>query len=213
MEEYKTDPLYSDAVELVSTNKKASVSFLQRALKIGYNRAARLIEGMEEEKIISLIDASGARQVLKPTGDRKRMAIEEPSIAYLSVSAEQHIGKDLLAAMIDELKSAPNSWQKLTKDQQDDVIDRLKRRIAVNITAAVSIIAAKDRPTLTGHVKKVTFADSGVEGQIVLSKNQPGRHDLSDSQGEDVLIVITNPKEFTQTMDDIEGEQEQRTIF
>ncbi len=51
------DPLYKDAIEIVKKERKASASYLQRRLKIGYNRAARMIEKMEEEGLISdLID-------------------------------------------------------------------------------------------------------------------------------------------------------------
>lgn len=58
------DELYMDAVRLVTTKGKASISIVQRGLKIGYNRAARLVEAMEEKGLISGIDSSGSRQVL-----------------------------------------------------------------------------------------------------------------------------------------------------
>ncbi len=58
------DPLYKQAVEIVTESGKASISYLQRRLKIGYNRAARMIEEMESAKIVSSIQSSGSRQVL-----------------------------------------------------------------------------------------------------------------------------------------------------
>ncbi len=58
------DPLYKQAVEIVTESGKASISHLQRRLKIGYNRAARMIEEMESAKIVSSIQSSGSRQVL-----------------------------------------------------------------------------------------------------------------------------------------------------
>ena len=58
------DPLYSQAVGVVVKHQRASTSFLQRQLQIGYNRAARIIERMEQEGKISLADATGKRRVL-----------------------------------------------------------------------------------------------------------------------------------------------------
>ena len=58
------DPLYKQAVEIVTESGKASISHLQRRLKIGYNRAARMIEEMESAKIVSSIQSSGSREVL-----------------------------------------------------------------------------------------------------------------------------------------------------
>ena len=61
------DPLYNQAVEIVTESGKASISNLQRRLKIGYNRAARMIEEMESAKIVSSIQSSGSREVLTPS--------------------------------------------------------------------------------------------------------------------------------------------------
>ncbi len=58
------DPLYARAVELVTRESKASTSFVQRHLQIGYNRAARMIERMESQGIISQANHAGKREVL-----------------------------------------------------------------------------------------------------------------------------------------------------
>jgi len=58
------DPLFDQAVDLVSREQKASTSFLQRHLQIGYNRAARIIDIMEAEKMISPASQTGKREVL-----------------------------------------------------------------------------------------------------------------------------------------------------
>jgi len=57
------DELYNRAVEIIKTEGKASTSFLQRKLGIGYNRAARIIDQMEEEKIISPANHIGKREI------------------------------------------------------------------------------------------------------------------------------------------------------
>ncbi len=60
------DPMYDQAVEVVLKNRKASISLVQRHLKIGYNRAARLVEDMEKVGLVSAMSASGQREILVP---------------------------------------------------------------------------------------------------------------------------------------------------
>lgn len=58
------DPLYDEAVAIVTDTRKASISYLQRRLKIGYNRSARLIEAMEAAGVVSEMLSNGTREVL-----------------------------------------------------------------------------------------------------------------------------------------------------
>ena len=60
------DPLYDQAVEVVLKDRKASISYVQRKLKIGYNRSARLLEDMENAGLVSSLTSSGQREVLVP---------------------------------------------------------------------------------------------------------------------------------------------------
>jgi S-DNA-T family DNA segregation ATPase FtsK/SpoIIIE len=62
------DALYDKALAIVARERKATVSYIQRRLEIGYNRSARLIERMEEEGIISKPNHKGVREVLLPEG-------------------------------------------------------------------------------------------------------------------------------------------------
>lgn len=58
------DPLYDDAVRIVTESRRASISLVQRRLRIGYNRAARMMEEMESAGVVSSMDHNGSREVL-----------------------------------------------------------------------------------------------------------------------------------------------------
>jgi S-DNA-T family DNA segregation ATPase FtsK/SpoIIIE len=62
----EVDPLYDEAVAVVTETRKASISYVQRRLKIGYNRAARMIEEMEASGVVSQVQSNGSREVLAP---------------------------------------------------------------------------------------------------------------------------------------------------
>jgi len=66
VDEGEQDPLYDDAVRIVTETRRASVSGVQRRLKIGYNRAARLVESMEAAGLVGPLQSNGSREVLAP---------------------------------------------------------------------------------------------------------------------------------------------------
>jgi S-DNA-T family DNA segregation ATPase FtsK/SpoIIIE len=68
----EADPMYDQAVEIVLKNRRASISLVQRHLRIGYNRAARLLEQMENSGLVSAMQSNGNREILAP-----KTAIEE----------------------------------------------------------------------------------------------------------------------------------------
>ena len=65
----EADALYDQAVAIVLKNRKASISLVQRHLRIGYNRAARLLEQMEQSGLISTMQSNGNREILVPAGN------------------------------------------------------------------------------------------------------------------------------------------------
>jgi S-DNA-T family DNA segregation ATPase FtsK/SpoIIIE len=60
------DPLYDEAVQIVLRDRKPSISYVQRRLKIGYNRSARLVEAMEHAGVVGPLQSNGSREVLAP---------------------------------------------------------------------------------------------------------------------------------------------------
>ena len=65
-ESLSANDLYDQAVAVVTRDKKASTSYVQRRLQIGYNRAASLIERMEKEGVVSAANHAGKREILAP---------------------------------------------------------------------------------------------------------------------------------------------------
>jgi S-DNA-T family DNA segregation ATPase FtsK/SpoIIIE len=65
----EADPLYDQAVEVVVKHRRASISLVQRHLRIGYNRAARLLEQMEQSGLVSAMSSNGNREILVPARD------------------------------------------------------------------------------------------------------------------------------------------------
>ncbi|RTL30265.1 MAG: DNA translocase FtsK, partial [Rhodocyclaceae bacterium] len=62
----EADPLYDQAVEIVVKTRRPSISLVQRHLRIGYNRAARLIEQMERSGLVTPMGSNGNREVVAP---------------------------------------------------------------------------------------------------------------------------------------------------
>jgi S-DNA-T family DNA segregation ATPase FtsK/SpoIIIE len=60
------DPMYDQAVSVVLQHRRASISLVQRHLRIGYNRAARLLEQMEQSGLVSAMATNGNRDILVP---------------------------------------------------------------------------------------------------------------------------------------------------
>ena len=65
----EADALYDQAVAIVLKNRRASISLVQRHLRIGYNRAARLLEQMEQSGLVSSMQSNGNREILVPAGN------------------------------------------------------------------------------------------------------------------------------------------------
>jgi len=65
------DPLYDQAVQIVLDTRKASISGVQRRLKIGYNRAARMVESMEAAGLVGPLQSNGTREILAPNAGSK----------------------------------------------------------------------------------------------------------------------------------------------
>lgn len=92
------------------------------------------------------------------------------------------IGKDLLEAMIEEFALLQCPWQKLAQDKQQDVIDRLRKRIVENVANAVHLIASNGATTVFATIESVNKKD-GIKATMLVSSGADGRHELFDMCG------------------------------
>jgi hypothetical protein len=101
------------------------------------------------------------------------------------------VAGDLIGMLVGELKLLPDIWPKIGPDEQDDIIERVRKRVSDSVRQAVKLIASAGRITVTGDLKKVTFADK-VEAVFSLSKNDPRALELCHAQGLACLIVVAS---------------------
>ncbi|MEK7916606.1 cell division protein FtsK [Burkholderia contaminans] len=121
------------------------------------------------------------------------------------------IGKDLLSALITELRLLPDVWVKLSEQKQNDIIDRLSRRVEHNVKMAVHLIASDGRIVVQGDLDQITIKD-GVKAVVKFGGSAPNLHELYDASGKTVLVVVANPGEHTSGMDEVRGESDQRGL-
>lgn len=110
------DALYSAALAVVLKNKRVSISTVQRELRIGYNRAARLIESMEKAGVVSAMDGQGARTILNPATEAAQAQEESkanpiPAGSGIIETNEKPTGTDnagpIVEAAVIEMKEKP----------------------------------------------------------------------------------------------------------
>ena len=121
------------------------------------------------------------------------------------------IGKDLLSAIVTELKLLPKPWPKLSESKQNDIIDRLRARVESNVAMAVHIIASQGRTVVAGDLDQITIKD-GVKAVVKFGANAANLHELYDVAGKAVLVVVANAADHTGGMDQIKGDGDQRVM-
>lgn len=121
------------------------------------------------------------------------------------------IGKDLLSALVTEIKLLPDPWPKLSQKKQDDIIDRLRSRVESNVKMAVHLLAAEGRVTIAGDLDQITIKD-GVKAVVKFGTGAANLHELYDVAGKAILLVVANAADHTGGMNEIEGEADQRAM-
>lgn len=121
------------------------------------------------------------------------------------------IGKDILSAIVMELKLLPKPWPKLSEAKQNDIIDRLRDRVDANVKMAVHLIASQGRTVVAGDLDQITIKD-GVKAVVKFGPNAANLHDLYDVAGKAVLVVVADAENHTTGMGEIKGDGDQRVM-
>ncbi|WP_157128487.1 DNA translocase FtsK [Cupriavidus sp. USMAA2-4] len=122
------------------------------------------------------------------------------------------LGKDLLSALVLELKMLPDTWAKLSQKKQDDILDRLRSRVDASVKMAAHLIAANGRTVVQGDLDKITIKD-GAQVLIKFGKSVSALHELAEAQGQAVLLVLSGDgSQYTGGMDEVRGESDQRGL-
>ncbi len=121
------------------------------------------------------------------------------------------IGADLLQALVQEVKLLPDVWPKMSKAKQDDVIERLRKRVIHNVQMATHLIASDGRVTVVAELEQITVKD-GIKAVLTMSKNDPNRHGLIDCQGKTVLIALADAEAHMGEVAAVRGEEDQRAM-
>lgn len=121
------------------------------------------------------------------------------------------IGKDILSAIVTELKLLPKPWPNLSESKQNDIIDRLRSRVESNVRMAVHLIASQGRTVVAGDLDQITIKD-GVKAVVKFSSQAPNLHELYDAASKAVLVVVANAADHTGGMDEIRGDGDQRVM-
>ncbi len=121
------------------------------------------------------------------------------------------IGRDILTALMQEIKLLPDVWAKVPQSKQDDVIERLRNRVDVGVKMAVHLIASNGRTVVAGDLEQITIKD-GAKAVIKIGRGAESLHELYEAQGQQVLVVVSGAHEHTAGMDEIRGESDQRAM-
>ncbi len=121
------------------------------------------------------------------------------------------IGKDLLSALVSEIKLMPKSWPELSKDRQDDVIDRLRARVETNVKMAVHLLNSQGRVTIPADLEQFVSKD-GVKVVFKVSPHAAGIVELMQATGKTCLLVVADADDHLLGMDEVTGEPDQRAF-
>lgn len=130
--------------------------------------------------------------------------------AILAMTADT-IGKDLLGALVAEIKLLPDVWPKMSEAKQNDVIDRLRKRVEDNVRMACHLIASEGRSVVMGDLESVNIKD-GIKAVLKVGAGNAQRHDLFDAVGKACLLVVADSAQHLAGIGEVTGESDQRNM-
>lgn len=122
------------------------------------------------------------------------------------------IGRDMLSAMVDELRNQQDVWQKLSEQQQADTIDRLTKRVKSNVQTAVHLIASNGNNTVVADLEQVAIKD-GVKAVFKVDMGNPAIEDIFNGVGKPFLLAVSRAAELTGGMDAVKPDPDQPNLY
>jgi len=119
---------------------------------------------------------------------------------------------DLVAAMLAELRGMPDHWSRLNNDLQQKIIERLKEKTRDAVNSAVTILMRSEFQAVPAKLDSIHRKD-GIRANITVNGDAVCRHALFDAAGAQVLVVIADPKRWTERMDEIRAKDDQLELF
>ena len=134
-----------------------------------------------------------------------------PEFAEIAGMTADTICVDLLSAVVTEIKLLPDVWQKLSENKQQDIIDRLRKRVETNVRMSVHLIASQGRKVVVGDLESVAIKD-GIKATLKVSAGNESRHDLFDSVVKACLLVVSEVGGHLSGMDAVQASHDQSPL-
>lgn len=119
---------------------------------------------------------------------------------------------DVRDAILDQIRNLQSPWQKAPEAVQEAIIESISKTAEHLVRECVKLVASAGRKVITGNLDQIVVKD-GIKAVVKLSKSDPYRHELMDSQGQAVLIVVADPEEFTGSKDDAKADLDQPNLL
>jgi hypothetical protein len=136
--------------------------------------------------------------------------MDSPEIkSVLNMTAET-VGKDILQALVMEIKMLPDVWQKLAQKKQDDILDRLRKCVETNVRMAVHLINSEGRTHCVADLEGVTIKDDiKATFKVARASGYESMQHLFDSVGQSCIIIVAEGRSHMGGMNDIRSDPEQ----
>lgn len=123
------------------------------------------------------------------------------------------MGKDLLGFLVQEFKAMPKSWQQLSESEQNEVLDRARLSVETIVESAVAALASEDWVSVLAVIESVAIKDH-VKATIRITRNNSDEsmHELFNSRSQPCRIVLASADSYTEGMEEIKGEADQRVM-
>ncbi|MES2218371.1 MAG: hypothetical protein V4501_08160 [Pseudomonadota bacterium] len=133
--------------------------------------------------------------------------------AVAAMTAET-VGVDLLSALVAEVKLLPDVWEKLPQLKQEDLIERLRNRVAENVKQAVHLISSANRITVSATLDSITISGGTKATLKIDMHNDPSSlQELFGSVKKPCLIIVAPPADHMGDMKEVKGDPNQPDIF